>query len=160
MPLTHYRARWVPRDLAFTPSPPTWLLRVGPREVWDRDRLRERVVKPWQALEAQGGKVHMGVYRFTPHGVALAWMQDLLTLSKRAGWGWALWNLRGDFGVFDSRRPDVRYEFSRGAPTGSRNGGAASGVLTDSGKIRRRIGLDRGPLCLRHWRRAVRRWHL
>ncbi len=119
MPLTHYRARWVPRDLAFTPSPPTWPLRVGPREVWDRDRLRDCVVKPWQALEAQGGKVHMGewgVYRFTPHGVALAWMQDLLTLWKRAGWGWALWNLRGDFGVLDSRRADVRYERHRGRP--------------------------------------------
>jgi len=117
MQLSHYRARWAPRDLAFTPSPPTWPLRVGAGEVWDRDRLREKLIKPWQDLEALGVKVHVGewgAYRFTPHAVTLAWMQDLLTLWKRAGWGWALWNLRGDFGVLDSRRADVHYEPYRG----------------------------------------------
>ena len=31
-----------------------------------------------------------------------------------AGWGWALWNLRGSFGVVDSGRADVRYEPFRG----------------------------------------------
>ena len=51
-----------------------------------------------------------GAYRFTPHPVALAWMRDCLENWKRAGWGWALWNFRGDFGVLDSNRPDVSYE--------------------------------------------------
>ena len=31
-----------------------------------------------------------------------------------AGWGWALWNLRGEFGILDSERPDVSYESFRG----------------------------------------------
>jgi endoglucanase len=37
-------------------------------------------------------------------------MRDCLTLWKEAGWGWALWNFRGPFGILDSRRADVAYE--------------------------------------------------
>ncbi len=37
-------------------------------------------------------------------------MQASLDNWKRAGMGWALWNLRGSFGVVDSGRADVRYE--------------------------------------------------
>jgi endoglucanase len=37
-------------------------------------------------------------------------MSDLLALWKEAGWGWALWNLRGPFGIIDSDRSDVAYE--------------------------------------------------
>jgi len=44
----------------------------------------------------------------------LAWMGDYLALWKEAGWGWALWNLRGDFGILDSNRADVRYEDYKG----------------------------------------------
>ncbi|NLH98482.1 MAG: glycoside hydrolase, partial [Chthonomonadales bacterium] len=49
-----------------------------------------------------------------PHGVVMAWMRDCLANWKEAGWGWALWNLRGSFGVLDSERADVRYEDWRG----------------------------------------------
>ena len=50
-----------------------------------------------------------GLCRFqhTPHDVVLAWMRDCLDLWKEAGWGWALWNLRGGFGILDSNRADV-----------------------------------------------------
>ncbi len=41
-------------------------------------------------------------------------MQDQLELWKEAGWGWALWNLRGSFGVMDSGRTDVNYADFRG----------------------------------------------
>jgi len=41
-------------------------------------------------------------------------MGDQLELWKEAGWGWALWNLRGTFGVIDSGRTDVAYEDFRG----------------------------------------------
>ena len=41
-------------------------------------------------------------------------MKDCLDLWKEAGWGWALWNLRGSFGVLDSGRTDVEYEKYRG----------------------------------------------
>jgi endoglucanase len=84
---------------------------------WDRERLRRQLVEPWKELEAMGVGVHVGefgAFRHTPHGVTLRWMRDLLGLWKEAGWGWALWNLRGPFGIVDSERTDVKYEDFRG----------------------------------------------
>ncbi len=55
-----------------------------------------------------------GAYNRTPHKAVLDWMRDSLTLWRDAGWGWALWNFRGPFGVLDSGRTDVAYEAWRG----------------------------------------------
>ncbi len=85
--------------------------------LFDRARYRKEHIDPWKALEAKGVGVHVGewgVYRTVPHDVALAWMEDLLREWKEAGWGWALWELRGAFGVLDSGRADVAYEDFRG----------------------------------------------
>ncbi|MFO0680116.1 MAG: cellulase family glycosylhydrolase, partial [Polyangiaceae bacterium] len=76
--------------------------------------LFARHVEPWArfARDARVG-VHVGewgVYRETPHDVALSWMRDCLDNWRRVGFGWALWNLRGPFGVCDSERKDVSYE--------------------------------------------------
>ena len=46
----------------------------------------------------------------TPHGTALAWMEHCLKLWKGKNIGWALWNLRGRFGIMDSGRTDIVYE--------------------------------------------------
>ena len=51
-----------------------------------------------------------GVYNQTPHRFALSWMNDTLAEFKKAGWGWALWNFTGSFGICDSGRFDVAYE--------------------------------------------------
>jgi endoglucanase len=80
---------------------------------WDREKLRQELILKWQPLVDAGVPVHVGewgCYIQTPHAVALAWMRDLLTLWREAGWGWAMWNLRGGFGVVDSGRGDVAYE--------------------------------------------------
>lgn len=80
--------------------------------VADRHSLEE-IYAPWREIEAQGAGVivgEWGVYNHTPHDVALAWMDDCLDIWKKAGWGWALWNLRGEFGILDSNRADVKYE--------------------------------------------------
>jgi endoglucanase len=64
-----------------------------------------------------GVQVHVGewgVFNKTPHATALAWMEDSLSLWKEAGWGFSLWNLRGQFGVLDSGREDVTYEDFKG----------------------------------------------
>ena len=37
-------------------------------------------------------------------------MNDTLAEFKKAGWGWALWNFTGGFGICDSGRYDVAYE--------------------------------------------------
>jgi endoglucanase len=68
-------------------------------------------------LESKGVGImvgEFGAYKHTPHTVVLAWMRDLLALWKQAGWGWALWNFRGPFGVLDSDRADVAYQSWRG----------------------------------------------
>ncbi|WP_414663582.1 hypothetical protein [Horticoccus sp. 23ND18S-11] len=42
--------------------------------------------------------------------VVLRWMEDVLTVARAAGSGWARWEFRGGFGVLDSKRSDVAYE--------------------------------------------------
>ena len=113
MQISHYRASWVSSEGW---AEPTWPLKLDD-EIWDRERLRRDCIEPWQALEREGVGVHVGewgAFRFTPHPVALAWMRDCLQLWQEAGWGWALWNLRGAFGILDSEREDVAYEPFRG----------------------------------------------
>jgi endoglucanase len=115
--LTHYTATWVPQGEFESFRLPTWPLTDDGGNVWDRDRLRHELIDKWQPLVAQGVPIHVGewgCYKNTPHDVVLAWMGDLLTLWQDAGWGWAMWNLRGEFGVLDSGRSDVRYEDWRG----------------------------------------------
>lgn len=80
---------------------------------WDRARIDLQLIQPWKRLEDLGVGVHVGecgAYNGTPHDVALAWLGDLVRAWKAAGWGWALWNLRGPFGIVDSGRRDVKYE--------------------------------------------------
>jgi endoglucanase len=86
---------------------------------WNRERIQHQLIRPWKELESMGVGVHVGefgAHNFTPHDVALAWMHDLFDAWKTAGWGWALWNFRGSFGILDSGRVDVKYEEFHGHP--------------------------------------------
>jgi hypothetical protein len=83
----------------------------------DRQWLWDAYVQPWVALKAANVGVMVGEWgshNQTPHDVTLRWMEDCLKNFQQAGFGWALWNLRGSFGVLDSGRPDVQYEDFRG----------------------------------------------
>jgi len=85
--------------------------------LYDRSTHQKEQIAPWKDLQGKGAQVHVGewgVFNRTPHPVALAWMEDCLRNWKEAGWGWALWELRGGFGVLDSNRADVAYEEFRG----------------------------------------------
>jgi len=109
MPISHYQASWVGGQRW---PEPTWPLKQGGR-VLDRDWLRKDRIEPWKKLAAKGVGVHVGewgAFNKTPHDVVLRWMRDCLTLWKEAGWGWALWNFRGPFGILDSGRADVAYD--------------------------------------------------
>ena len=113
MQVSHYQASWVGGQGW---AEPTWPLKQG-NKVLDRDWLYQTRIVPWKKLESKGAGVHVGEwgsYNKTPHEVVLRWMRDFLGLWKEAGWGWALWNFRGSFGVLDSQRTDVAYEDSRG----------------------------------------------
>jgi len=115
--ISHHGATWVPLDEYETMKLPTWPLTDDKGHVWDRQKLKQEYVDKWKPLTAQGVQVHVGewgCYNQTPHEVALAWMSDCLAVWREAGWGNALWNLRGSFGILDSERKDVSYEDFRG----------------------------------------------
>jgi endoglucanase len=108
MSVTHYEANWVRED--------NWPEPAWPGEYrgerWDRRALEERY-RPWIELARQGTGVHCGeggAYNRTPHDVVLRWLRDVLEILTQAGIGYALWNLRGPFGILDSHRTDVAYE--------------------------------------------------
>ena len=114
MPISHYRASWVGGSDRW--AEPTYPLKVGDT-TWDKASMRERLIRPWQELQRKGMGVmvgEFGAHNRTPHPVVLGWMGDLVALWKEAGWGYALWNFRGSFGVLDSGRADVQYEDWRG----------------------------------------------
>jgi len=114
MRVSHHKAGWVQGSDKW--AVPTWPLKVGDT-FQDKEFLRRDRIVPWQELEKKGVGIHVGewgAHNQTPHAVVLAWMRDQLALWQEAGWGWALWNLRGSFGVLDSWRADVAYEDFRG----------------------------------------------
>jgi len=115
--VSHYTANWVPKDEFETFNPPAWPLTDDRGQVWDRARLQREYVDLYKVITDKGVQVHVGewgCFNHTPHTVALAWMADCLAVWKLAGWGNALWNLRGSFGVLDSERTDVQYEDFKG----------------------------------------------
>ena len=112
--ISHYKANWMKGSDKW--PEPTWPLKLNDKTT-DKETLRQDKIVPWKKLEAKGVGVHVGewgAFNVTPHKVVLAWMRDCLDLWKEAGWGWALWNLHGGFGVLDSHRTDVDYEDFRG----------------------------------------------
>ncbi len=111
--VSHYTATWVPPNEFESFATPTWPLVDARGRTWDRARLRDELIVKWQPLVDRGVPVHVGewgCFNRTPRAVALAWMRDLLALWREAGWGWAMWNLRGEFGIVDSGRADANYE--------------------------------------------------
>lgn len=96
--------------LAFTAEA---LQPVGGIELQGGRWLWTECVEPWQKLAEAGSGVlvgEWGAFHKTPHDVVLRWAEDCLKNWQRAGFGWAMWNFRGPFGVLDSGRADVIYE--------------------------------------------------
>jgi endoglucanase len=91
--------------------------RIVSNEIMNRGWLWKTNIEPWVKMEEQGIGIMVGewgAYNKTPHDVVLRWMKDCLENWETAGWGWALWNFRGSFGVLDSERGDVSYEDFKG----------------------------------------------
>ncbi len=108
MQVSHYRAEWV---RGMDRVEPAWPLSLPSGEVWDREALVQHY-RQWAALTEKGVGVHCGEgggYSRTPHRVVLDWLGDVLSILAEFGIGYALWNLRGSFGILDSGRADVRY---------------------------------------------------
>lgn len=113
--LTHYKAAWVNKPADYDWPQPQWPVRYrdvrfGPP--YDIEGLRD-LYRPWRELVGHGIGVHCGEYGIfstVPADVAHAFIDDLLTVLGECGWGWALWNLRGSFGILDNDRPGVNWE--------------------------------------------------
>jgi len=115
--VSHYTATWVPPNEFESLERPTWPMVDRHGVLWNREKLRAELIAKWKPLTDRGVPVHVGewgCFDKTPHEACLGWMTDLLALWKEAGWGWAMWNLRGAFGIVDSGRADVDYEDFRG----------------------------------------------
>jgi len=110
MPISHYEAWWWP-DNKISPKP-VYPGVVWEGRAWNRDVLRE-FYQPWRDVEASGATVHIGefgCYNHTPNDVALRWFTDLFGIYKEFGWGFALWEFNGEFGVIGHGRPGTKYE--------------------------------------------------
>ncbi len=117
MSVSHYTATWVPKDEFETFNYPTWPIKGDDGKLWDKEALREKLITRWQPLVDKGVSVHVGewgCYNKTPHDVVLKWMRDILSLWKEVNWGYAMWNLKGDFGIINSNRAEVKYENYKG----------------------------------------------
>ncbi len=55
-----------------------------------------------------------GVHNQTPHNVTIDFLTDLSRFFRENEMGWALWNLTGSFGIFNSNRTDCSYETYQG----------------------------------------------
>jgi len=115
--LTHYRAIWMPHLKNFPEELLTWPMHYK-GQTYDKNYLRAIYREGWDKWELMGGAVHIGEFgchNLTPAPVAYAWFKDQIAVMKERNWGWALWRLRGAFGVLDSDRPGVKFENFKGA---------------------------------------------
>lgn len=109
MSVSHYRASWWSGSVGL-PAPEYPGSYNG--MCWNRDALRA-FYQPWRDVQAAGASVHIGecgCYHRTPNDVALRWLTDLFGVYKEFGWGFALWNFAGPFGIVEHGRPGTTYE--------------------------------------------------
>jgi endoglucanase len=115
--VSHYKATYVPANEFESLAEPTWPMRDDAGNLWDRAYLKQKSIDPWKVITDKGVKVHVGewgVMNQTPQDVALAFMEDYLSLWKEVGWGWAIWGINGSFGIVDNPRPGVELEDYKG----------------------------------------------
>jgi hypothetical protein len=107
---------WGVRQTPMTFSPSDAVSPFATAAMLNRSWIAESLA-PWLTLRSGGVPVmvqEFGFYNRTPHDAGLRWMEDCLSVWKENGLGWALWNLRGEFGILDSGRKDVEYADYRG----------------------------------------------
>jgi len=108
--LTHYGASWT--RFGNANSPLTYPGTVCDGVTWDKNALDD-FYKPWVELQNKGVKVHVGefgCYSKTPNDLALLWYKDIIDLYRKYGWGYAMWEFEGGFGIIDHGRPGAKYE--------------------------------------------------
>jgi endoglucanase len=123
MSISHYQASWagMPADQYPTAVWPG-AASVGsdcntlPQGGWNMDALRA-FYRPWREVAEAGVEVHIGefgCFNRTPNDVALGWLGDLFALFREYGWGYAMWNFSGAFGIINHGRAGARFESYKG----------------------------------------------
>lgn len=110
MPVSHHGAGWW-SDHARAPEPKYPGLRWQGRQ-WDRAALRDSY-RAWRDVEKRGTKIHIGefgCFKHTPNEIAMRWLADLLGVFREFGWGYAMWQFQGPFGIIEHGRPGARFE--------------------------------------------------
>jgi aryl-phospho-beta-D-glucosidase BglC (GH1 family) len=113
-PVTHWGAEWF--DGWKLGDAPRWPGVEFEGRRWTKDDLRA-FYDPWREVERTGTPVHVGefgCYQHTPNDDALRWFADVFALLKEFGWGYALWNFEGPFGIIGHHRPGARFETRSG----------------------------------------------
>lgn len=104
--LTHYQAEWM-KELGSMAWPyPEWPGMEVDGKTWNREALLE-FYKPWKEMADKGCKVHIGeagVYNNVRNYTALNWYKDFFSVCNELGFGFALWNFRGPFGIAEHGR--------------------------------------------------------
>lgn len=113
-PVSHWGAEWwdgwKEGDAPRYPG----LLYQGKR--WGKEDIRS-FYQPWRDVERMGRQVHIGefgCYNKTPNADALRWLGDLFSLWHEFGWGYAMWNFAGPFGIIGHAREGARIETRHG----------------------------------------------
>lgn len=110
MPVTHHKAGWWSGHKRAPKPRYPYLLWQG--RFWSRNTLRNSYWQ-WRRVEKRGAKIHIGefgCFNYTSNDVATRWLRDLLSIYKEFGWGYALWNFKGPFGIIDHGRPNSTFE--------------------------------------------------
>lgn len=79
---------------------------------WNRSTLKESY-KPWREVERRGARIHIGefgCFRHTPNDVAVRWLADLISIYREFGWGSAMWQFQGPFGLVEHGRAGATFE--------------------------------------------------
>jgi aryl-phospho-beta-D-glucosidase BglC (GH1 family) len=110
MPVTHHQASWWSGHTKAAQPRYPYLLWQG--RVWNRSTLRNSYWL-WRRVEKRGASIHIGefgCFNRTPNDVATRWLRDILSVYQEFGWGYALWNFQGPFGIIEHGRPDAKLE--------------------------------------------------
>jgi len=113
-PISHWGAEWwqgwKEGDAPRYPG----VLYEGKR--WGKDEIRA-FYQPWLEVERMGRRIHIGefgCYNKTPNADALRWLADVFSLWREFGWGYAMWNFEGPFGIIGHGRSGARIETRQG----------------------------------------------
>lgn len=110
--LTHYRVPWA-RPMSDQVPAPTWPLKDKDGKIIANRETKDKQFRPLEKLTELGIPFHfgeMGCGGHTPPEIVYAWFNDTLDMMKNLKAGWALWNLRGQFGVVDTGRPGTDFK--------------------------------------------------